>query len=749
MKRTAAVILTGALLVQAIQIGRCDAAQPESLQFRITPTAAAQDVPRMGINLGGRTSWGAEQLMANVLANPGFEPTQDGAIVIVRAASGAEFTDDTPWLARPANFWKGASFSVRTGNLAGREGLIVDSGVWQGYPHLRANLELAGLAPGDVIALARQGGPELPAHWWWENSDRIHVSGDHPAQSEGLQSLVMVPDSARPVAAVSYIDMIGDRAGKLLPLHGRWSVTLWAKAAGPGQLTVQVRRLNRPPFLRQNFHPASAWRQYGFTFDPLDDGPPAGLEFRLEAEGAATGIWVDDVSLEPLTASSSGFRSEVVGTLRQLHPGYLRDWQGQLGDSLANRLADPTSRRPFRYRPGEESAFGYSLPEFLALCHEVDARPWIVLPTTLRDAEWTAAGAWLKTALAHYAFREVVVEFGNENWNALFRPAGIQDTGHMAEAAERGFRLLCEAAGNDKRVIPAIGGQFVNTGPLGPALNKAPHARIVAIAPYYARTFAAADTPANRLARLFEIDSNDLDQASPLPRNSARQAAIYEVNAHSLDGDADPEDVSRLLTSPASGSAILYHALAAMDRGIYRQCFYSLTGFDTFRSDGKLVRLFGLTRDLAEPGHLRPTGLAMELTNRAIADQSYNVVPVGRPDAGLSRPVAIRAFRGALGWNILAASASAEPVDITIEMPAKMGRIPNRLLRLQVPVPRVDQEDMADMSLHREPISSEANRIHFHLDPFESAAAYCEPEAVPYRNGSEHQPHRSTARQRP
>ena len=730
-----AAILAAILVLQGAPFASPASQLPLELHYRIAPQPSARGVPRIGVNLGSRTYWGAEQLMANILANPGFEPTIDGAVVSVRAVSGSEFTDDTPWLARPTGFWTGATFSVRTGHLAGLSGRIIDSGLWQGYPHFRAGQSLSGLAPGDIVALSRSGSPELPAHWWWQNPTRIHPSPSHPTPSSGSQSLLMAPLGEQPVAALSYVDMLSARAGRLLPLAGEWEVSFWARSEAGGRLTVQLRRENAPPFLRQNTVPTATWRLFRFRFTPHDDAPPAGLEFHIEAQGSGSRIWIDDVSLAPVATAASGFRPEVIATLRQLHPGYLRDWQGQLGDTFANRLATQAARRPFRYRPGDESAFGYSLPEFVELCHQVDARPWIVLPTTLNDEEWRAAGAWMRDTLKHYGFSEIVVEFGNENWNALFRPAGIMNADRMAEAAQRGFRLLTEAAGHDPRILPALGGQSVNPSPLGKALSAAPAARLAAFAPYYAREIHLGDREQDEIAQLFLIDSAELDAASLMAQKTATQPAIYEMNAHSLDGDAPPEEVSRLVASQAAGSAILFHALAAMESGINRQCLYALASFDTFRQDGKLVRLFGLTRDLASPGRLRPTGLAMAMANQAIAGDAYALTPVSSGIAGQS-PIAIRAFLSNGRWSFIAASASPRELEISIEIPYGAARPPNTLLELTGFSPLSTNEDAALVVLKPQPLTVQSGRIRFHLAPYGAAAAYTELPSVPNRNGS-------------
>ena len=118
MKSVLSLILAVALLpLPACTRAAAQSSAPE-LAFRVSAQPAQRGVPRLGLNLGSRTSWGAEQLMANVLLNPGFEATDDGAIVIVRQAIAGDVADGiviprgtiimmSPWvLHRHRKFWR-------------------------------------------------------------------------------------------------------------------------------------------------------------------------------------------------------------------------------------------------------------------------------------------------------------------------------------------------------------------------------------------------------------------------------------------------------------------------------------------------------------------------------------------------------------------------------------------------------------------------------------------------------------------
>jgi len=84
-----------------------------------------KSIPRIGVNLGGWTFYGAEQYRQNVLMNPGFEPTIEGRILEVANPTATSFQDDANYVGKgPVDWYKGATFSVRSGVSAGLTGRI-------------------------------------------------------------------------------------------------------------------------------------------------------------------------------------------------------------------------------------------------------------------------------------------------------------------------------------------------------------------------------------------------------------------------------------------------------------------------------------------------------------------------------------------------------------------------------------------------------------------------------------------------
>ncbi len=696
--------------------------------LRVSAEATQQNVPRIGINLGTPTSWGAEQLLANVVPNPGFEGNVDGALLSVSQASGHLIVDDSQGLARPTGFWEGGTFSVRSGKLAGLEGRILGSDPVNGYQRVELDTDVSAMAKGDIVAIRKISTGGLPAQWWFQNGTGGQVQTD-PAQrrtgSQGAQSLHLTPASDDPSGVVSYIDALSGRAGKLLPLTGEWSAGIWLRGQGPSpQLRVTLRRQGGPAMLDQTVTATAGWTWHSWKFSPVDDGPAAIIEFRLEAAGNGNQVWVDDVNLSSTAAGDSAFRAEVTDTLRAFQPGYLRDWQGQLGDSFDNRIATQDGRKCTRYRPGDSEVFyNYSLPDLLALCHETGAIPWVVFPTTWTDDEWRRAGQFLESESRRYGFSEVVVEFGNENWNQLFRPAGVPNPNVLGAVAGRAFNLMRAAAPNAPLRF-ALGGWFGNNGYLAGAAASASAAvtenGISAVAPYYALSLPGGRPPSALLPLLFPDDRAAFAALAQEAAANGTEPAFYEMNAESLSGDALPGDASTTVTSAASGTALLYRSLRALDSGVRRQCLYSLAGFDTFRwSDGQTVRLFGLTRDLSTPSHFRPTGMAVALANAAIGGEYHRVID---QSGGVLDGVAAAAFRSNSRWSLVLASSLPRETTITVEFPAGT-TLPRTVKTLRTLSPLSGNEDAALVRVGAARSEARSGVLVIHLPAYGVAVA--------------------------
>jgi hypothetical protein len=648
------------------------------------------------VNLDYRTSWGAEQFSSNVIMNPGFEPTIDRTIVIVKKRTATGFSDNEAWLGRSDGFWNGGSFQVLTGQSAGKSGRISSSrrSGPDELPWFTTKRRAPMMASGDAISITRKQKSGPPANWWIASNSKKYVSLnriDHPPGSLGQAVAELELQGGEPTRMDSYLDSGAQLGGQNFePVNGEWRLSFWARAtvASGASVAASFQRLNGgSAFVAQTVALTGQWQQVAIDFNAKDSGAAAPLDLRFVASGpAGAAVRLDDVQLGLVSDLAGGaWRAQVVSKLSQLHPGYLRDWQGQLGDTAANRLAPILGRAPTRYNPDpadNQQNFFYSLPDFLSLCQQVGAQPWIVLPTTLYSAEYTALGQYLAQAQRSYNFSEVVVEWGNENWNAVFRGGGIENPVTMAQAANSGFALLRAAAGSVVPLHLVVNGQFANPWVGQQAISNAPQADAVDVAPYYFYTLNATDSQATALGNLFTMsdESSNLAQLQASTGPLDKSVDIYEVNASTYEGTAPEAQRDPYVAGMVSGTALADRLLTALYAGVNRQLVFDLAQYN-FAVSPALgnVMLWGITNSLADSTSLRPTGLALEMLNRAIAGDFY---PVTVP-AGVSG-INAAAFLSSAGWSLAIVSSNPGPTPLTLSLPAG-ATPPAQLLTLSAP----------------------------------------------------------------
>lgn len=681
----------------------------EPLRLRVAATAATKAVPRVGVNLGTWSAWGAEQLMANVLKNPGFEGTIDRAVVRVSSVRESRFADDDKWLARPDGFWVGGSYDVRTGQAAGRVGTLVDSRARgpDGLPQMRSESAIEGLAPGDVVVLTRVSDDGPPANWTLPapSVGRVRPSDDVRPASPGRRSLSLEARPGAPVEVVSWLDSIGERGGRMLPLDGPWRLSIWARGEAGAKLTVSVKRVGTQPLLERTVSPGTVWTEETFDFAGRDAGAAAALEVRLTARDGP--VRLDDVGLASRREGGGAFRVEVLEVLERLSPGLLRDWQGQLGDTLENRLAPPLARRASRYRPEGAADFGYSIPEVLDLCRRVGAKPWIVVPPAFSDAEWRGLGRFLATSARDLG--EVVVELGNENWNPTFRPGGVADPAAHGALATRGFRLLREAVGGLPVLRLAVNGPHADPDRALAFSGFASGRDLLAVAPYVLHSLAPGLPPEHRLDALFEGDGGRLARVAAGLREPGVELAVAEVNVHALGGTAPAGERGPVVAGAAAGSAVARRLLEGALLGARRQCVWSLAGFQAFTSARALAPLFGVARDLGPTRRLRPSGLALSILNAALPADIHRV---DCERGSRARDVTVVAFRNASGWSLVAASAEASAVDVEVTLPRE-GKRPARILVLRAATPLATNEDAELVTVGESPLPAAGDVLRF------------------------------------
>lgn len=665
--------------------------------IQITGATIRQNVQRMGINLGEQTFYDSGQILRNLVArNPGFEGAEFRTILHCVRASTTSCTDETPNSLWPADFWAHADCVWMTGPSANQPCTVVAS--TKATASAGTTLTLAQThrdLTGDYLSvhIAKPGDPT--AGWWPESSNGalfLAETKDLAPNTDGHQALRIEAIAKNQTASVSsYFDSTEGRT--FLRMNGRYRLTFRAKGiAGRNLLKVSVTRLASPAesFFARDLTLPSEWKTHTFEF--IASEPPSAIgSVRLRFETSASNVLLDDISLErinPDPTNTTLFRDEVISALRELRPGVLR-YMGsstELGSTMANLLAAPNARQRSAYSPWqphpEEAPIG--IPEFIALCHAVDADPWLTLPAATSPDEMRRLIEYLKST--GKPFHTIHLELGNEVWNSIYRGATIEDPLAYASRAKEVFTAARNTPGFEPSKFDLIiGGQAVASDRNQDILDHSAAFDTLAIAPYLMHWVNDESSTNAVFASLF-AEPEMMSSTGIVSQNAGAAAhathranlAVYEVNLHTTEGRISQPALDHLTSSAGAGVSVAAHMLLMLrDAGVTTQALFSITGFQNKRTDGKSINLWGTVIDMGATNRRRPQFLAVELINRAIyskmlATQQTGINPTwqqlsGNDDVAIPAAHELQSFAFAEGRNrsiILINLSRSSPNDV-------------------------------------------------------------------------------------
>jgi hypothetical protein len=702
------------------EVSKAKVAAP--IQAVVDPEPVIPVARRVGVNLRQWTTWGAEQFMRNIVMNPGFEGQFDRIVLIVSQTDNQSFSDEHD-LGMPDGYWDGAAFEVRSGQSVGQKGTIrqsLNQGV-NGLPQYFTEGEVPVVLPRDVIILTKQLPSDPLPQWWIPDSSKgmVVVDPEDPRPgSTGKQSVVLMPNATTAAELNFYFDGLGSRAGKLLLVEGKWRLSFWVKMEGDadGSLLVKFSRLNGTgAFFSKNITPTSTWQEVTYDFSGNDNGSPEILQLAFRAAGENVKIKLDDVFLGPVqTSTNLAFRDEVVDLLTQMKPSYIRDWQGQLSDTFQNRIADPYARQTYYFRghggTGSQN-FSYSLPEFLDLAEYIHAKPWIIIPTTITDAEADDFGTWLSQNAASTRFAEVVLEFGNENWNWIFRSGGIPYPESQGPVADRVFQRITATAGPNVKLKKVVNGQHAVPSAANAMLDMTPSADILAVAPYFFYPMQKDGDQAENVKNLFATDGGLLQQEVDHAASLKKNLAVYEINLTTAQGTAPGIEREPFVAGGISGTALAKQILLQMFNKASPILVYAFSQYDTATWDIQdFVKLWGVTLDLSPTKRFRPTGLAIVMLNKVLNGSMHRITV--KDNAGTDNDqLTMAAFRSKNKWSAALASSNSKPMVVVLQFPDDGRQLPTAMDTLSASSPFDTNEQSEKVKIVEQAVQSNERNI--------------------------------------
>ncbi len=714
------VTLATALGITLLGLEKTKEVSGPILSYQVRPAFNLKSPNRIGINLGQWTSWGAQQYGSNVLMNPGFEGGIDRVIVIVSLVDERSFSDEAGW-GYPDHEWDEAAFEVRTGKSAGRQGVVqrsLNSGK-EGFPQYFADKPLPSVEANDIIVLTKVRRPDPPDYWQTETPLRVSIDTSITRPySPGVQSLKLLPSQNENSSITALLDTISDRAGIQLPIRQAWRFSVWAKAKKPGgELRATFQRLNgSPSFFDKTFELTTEWQEYNLDFIGSDQQMPGSLKLTLTADEAGNEVWVDDVYLGQKIAEELPFRPEIIDALKELKPSFVREFPS-LGDTWENRIAPTFERKSWVSRLSggrKEPIYNYALPEFLALCREIGANPWVILPPTFSDYEVKQFGAYL----AKNSFPEIIVEFGHENWNWMYRPQALPYYNLHGYLASRDFELTAQAAGKNHPIRFLVNGHYAAPANTVEFLANTRSTQGVAIAPYFLYGLDKATPDDNALTRLFQDDPGPLAEIVDEVYARDLSLAVSEINLNTTRGTAKGYERNRLVAGAASGSALAKKLIECLVAGADPIMVSTLSQYDTPAWDiPEFVALWGVVRDFGPPVRLRPTGLAMKLLNQAIQG-NLHTAQLTDEDPSEGDKITLAAFRSEQGWTLAAVSALSTPATLQVEFPDDGATLPTLHSFLQADSPFATNEEEELVKIGTDALKSKDRMVTFTLAPW-------------------------------
>ncbi|HZT29602.1 MAG TPA: hypothetical protein VFA33_06965 [Bryobacteraceae bacterium] len=631
-------------------------AQTQSTNIEIDSTVVTSGVKRLGINLGQPNYYDSGQIMKNLIfRNPGFEGETYQSMIRCAATTATSCTDDDQWSAWPAGFWSGATFEFVWGAAKGFSGTVLSSTAVSPGAGITLNFATGGAtpSPGDYLILRMTVPGNAQAGWWTTACCGAAFQtefSDLPPGTLGKQALRLVAGSPGQSASVlSYFDTTAGMT--FLQLRGTYQLSFKAKGAGGANtLGIFVARQTSPSattYLSQTLTLPAQWTNYTLSFTANESNLIGPVQVEFTANGS--NVLLDDVSLVQTDSSPANhtvFRDAVVSTLLALHPGVLRYWGGQLGETLNNQLTPQFGRMRAGYSAysTEMDDIQYGLHDFLELCQAVSAEPSYVVPITFSVREMqnliqylagptsTPYGA-LRAALGHpqpwtTVFPAIHLEFGNEAWNSTFKGGNMEYPVPYGNRASELYQAARNTPGYDPaRFDLVLGGQAVNVG-LNQQIVAASTAHdTLTLAPYQMNQVDSYSTIEDLFGPTFAEPEEISAPTGYMGQNAAMlqgattptRLSVYEVNLNTVQGAISQAALDQFTPSLGAGLAVADNMLLLMRQfGAREQMLWQLPQYDFLRSDGKTVKLYGAVIDMGATYRRRPQYLALQMANNAV-----------------------------------------------------------------------------------------------------------------------------------
>jgi hypothetical protein len=469
-------------------------------RVQISNTAKARGIDRPGIDLGGLSNRGPQQLLKSLnYLNGGYFPSTYAETTYSCSAGGSN--TQTTWYnsithpaGYPSNFWAGASFvAINTATRSSYgSGVVTASTSNTGSTGITFTLSPALSAAcnpsqNDVLIVRLTAKNTLLAPNKVENvcsGATWDTSDTSPASTNTIQSLEM-PTSCKLAynldATVSNRTNTNGQGGStqvnFININGSYTATFKAKCLVAGcSVNFDLGRLGGTTYVANttvspgfSTTPGEGWTTYNYPFTASETGvQDQTLGYSLTCTGSCLLQDVDVIEGSTLPGNTTAFRDAVVYELQKLHPGSIRYMDpSQWCSDVTDEIAATGNRRwcgASSWMPGWNQAMGYN--DVLQLGNLLGTDVFISVGQLNQPPDWSMLIQWLSTSgwISKYAAsgHKIYLEDGDEVWNT-----GIGATLYYSNGIAYGYTLglnvaaAKSAAGYDPKVVKLVGNSLV------------------------------------------------------------------------------------------------------------------------------------------------------------------------------------------------------------------------------------------------------------------------------------------------
>lgn len=476
---------------------------------------------------------------------------------------------------------------------------------------------------------------------------------------------------------------VAGASNSVLMNGGQWTASVWAKVTsctGTCTFTLAVVR-GSGSWTSGAFTPTvtatanSGWQQFIYNFAPAETSSTGTNAIVTTVATAGQGVFLfKNISLSQTgglnAANTTAFRDQVYAAAQLYHPGTLRYWDGQLGETLDNWIVPSDGAQRSGYSPSGVGAYASNNPtvriaDFLNMCVAANADPWIVIPlawspaTAANFVDYLFGGsgttygakriAYGQTATWGSLFHKIHIEYGDEPWNYGFSGGNQPNYTLYGKMASALFGAMKADASYSNKLDLILACQQVGSGTCMTAHGEDAYHDSISISGYDGLTLTNYDHTtaySNVLGDAWGF-SNDLTQGAGRQYATAIAGSgrvvpveIYEdatnVPSVTVSASASLANAAEMDASLGAALAEAVQELEVLKRWNVPQQKWNLSQFaDTISgSNGSSIKgpLWGIAIDYGGvTGRVRPQFYAHQMVNNAIIGPMFSTSWLSNP----------------------------------------------------------------------------------------------------------------------